>query len=95
MKVIRCKNVYRNEAGQPVECGRILAALTDLQIDILRIDEERPVFRCPKCHPEDRWTEISKDKEGKLHIRVLDKHPEFKPADNLQYEELEICTQVG
>lgn len=95
MKAIKCKNLYKDENGKQIECGRMLAILTDLQVDILKIDTEKPVFRCPKCHPEDRWLEIGYDESGKLIFKVLEKHPEFKPEDNLQYEELEIITQVG
>ena len=95
LKVIRCKNLYLDESGRSVECGRIIAILTDLQIDILRIDEEKPVFRCPKCSAEDRWIEIGFNNEKKLVFKIMDKHPEFSIADNLQYDEVEIIHQVG
>lgn len=95
MKVIRCKNKYIDENERRVECGRIIAVLTDLQVDILKIDEEKPIFRCPKCSSEDRWFEIGMNDEKKLQISVLDKHPDFSPSDNLQYEDENVIQQVG
>lgn len=95
MKIIRCKNRYLDESGKSVECGRIIAVLTDLQIDILKIDEEKPVFRCPKCHSEDRWIEIGFDNDKKLVFKIMDQHPEFDPGDNLEYDEIEVIQQVG
>ena len=64
MKAIKCQNVFKDDSGKEKKCNRILAVLTDLQVDILRTDPEGgPVFRCPKCHPEQRWVRISKIKE--------------------------------
>lgn len=95
MKVIRCKNRYLDESHKQVECGRIIAVLTDLQVDILKVDEEKPVFRCPKCHPEDRWIQIGYDKDKKLAFKIMDSHPEFSKSDDLRYDEVEVIQQVG
>ncbi|MBE3122195.1 MAG: hypothetical protein IMZ53_01365 [Thermoplasmata archaeon] len=95
MKVIRCKNKYLDESGRSVECGRMIAILTDLQVDILKVDTEKPIFRCPKCHAEDKWFEIGYNVEKKLVFEVIDKHPEFSVKDNIEYDEINVCQQVG
>lgn len=119
MKIVKCKNVYKepvkpcrscggsnkdchdcggsgtlnpDTAGRNIECNRILAVLTDLQVDILRVDSEKPIFWCPRCQSEQRWIEIGNE-DGRIIFRVLDEHPEFK--DELKYDELIICQQVG
>jgi hypothetical protein len=95
MKTIRCKNIYKDpETGKDRECGRILAALTDFQVDLLVMDDERPLFRCPKCPPEQRWIEIYYNKDtDKIGLNVLSTPPELK--EDINCEEMTICQQVG
>jgi hypothetical protein len=96
MKTIRCQNIYKDETGSSHKCGRILAVLTDLQVDLIKIDEEKPIFRCPECRPEARWQEVGFDKETKTFIcSIVPEKPELKTEDNLEFEELETCIQVG
>ena len=94
MKLIKCENVILTEEGQR-KCGRILAALTDLQVEILRAEDvESPIFRCPKCPKEQRWVTIKFNKETDgFHFKVLDKSPEL--TDTMQFSGREICVQVG
>jgi hypothetical protein len=93
MKAIRCENIIKTEEGKDQKCGRILAVLTDAQVDFLRIDPEGgPILRCPKCHPEQRWIKIYSN-DGKLVFETLGEHQEFK--DNLVFDELIVCNQVG
>jgi hypothetical protein len=92
MKTVKCKNTYIVE-GKEVECNRILAVLTDLQVDILKVDPEGgPIFRCPKCHPDQRWIKIT-SVEGKTVFESLSGHQDFK--EDLKCDELIICKQVG
>jgi len=95
MKTIKCENTILDESHRPRKCGRILAVLTDMQVEILRAeDSESPVFRCPKCPPEQRWSTIKFDKATNGFLfKVLDEHPEFH--EEMKFSELEICEQVG
>ena len=89
MKNIHCENIYYDKEGKKKKCNRFLAALTDLQIDILRVDEETPVFRCPRCSRETRWSTIYFDKEkGGLSMSSLDIQPEFEKKSDMQYVEV-------
>ena len=79
--------------GKEVECGRWIAALTDMQVDMLKIDPEGgPVFRCPSCHPDQRWIKIYSE-DGKVVFESLNNHPDFK--EDLKCDEFIICKQVG
>lgn len=92
MKTVKCKNTYMVE-GKEVECGRWLCALTDMQVDMLKIDPEGgPVLRCPSCHSEQRWIKIY-SKEGKVVFESLEGRQNFK--EDLMCDELIICKQVG
>jgi hypothetical protein len=96
MKIIRCQNIYKKENRESFKCGRILAVLTDLQLDLIRIDEEKPVFRCPECRPEARWQEVGFNKDtNKFYCRVLPDEPKFKREDTVEFDELETVIQVG
>jgi hypothetical protein len=92
MKTVKCQNVV---AGQ--KCGRILGILTDLQVEILQVDPEKgSILRCPKCHPEQRWSQISVTKDGKNSIETLSNHDtQGKFPEELQFDEKIICEQVG
>jgi len=93
MKTIKCQNTYKNEEGKEVKCNRILAVLTDFQVDLLSCDDETgPIFRCPKCAPEQRWVQLSK-KGGKIIFETLSGNQDFK--DDLKCDEFIICKQVG
>jgi hypothetical protein len=87
MKVITCENVNKDKSGvEPRRCGRILAVLTDLQIDILRLDPEvRCIFRCPACHSSVRWSEVGY-KDGKLTISPVENMPDL--GEKIAYEEI-------
>lgn len=79
--------------GKEVECNRILAVLTDFQVDMLKVDPEGgPIFRCPKCHPDQRWIKIFSE-DGKIVFESMSGHQDFK--ENLECDELIICKQVG
>lgn len=79
--------------GKEFECNRILAVLTDFQIDFLKIDPEGgPILRCPKCHSDQRWIKISST-NGKIIFESLSGHQDFK--EDLKCDEFIICKQVG
>jgi hypothetical protein len=91
METVRCQNRFTNAKNGI--CGRILGVLTDLEIDMLRIDKEGgPIFRCPQCPPEQRWSQVSMDKEGHIKFTTLD---EIKVPNDLKFDDFEICEQVG
>jgi hypothetical protein len=92
MKTIRCQNkVLGTKNGR---CGRIVAVLTDAMIDLLRLDPEKgPLFRCPQCHTDQRWAQISVDKDGEITFEVVDP-PEVMPEEP-KYKDLIIFEQVG
>lgn len=93
MKTVRCRNRYKGMKNG--RCGHIEVILTDLQIDMLKVDPEKgPIVRCPACPPEQRWAQISMDKDGKLIYTVLEKPPENLPEE-LEYDEEIVCEQVG
>lgn len=92
MVTIRCQNGLIGQKNG--RCGRILAILTDAMIELLRIDPEKgPLFRCPQCPSEQRWSKITVDKDGKLHFETVDP-PENIPAEP-EYEDVTIYQQVG
>lgn len=95
MKTILCQNRHTDVFGKSVECRRFLASLTDTQVEILRNDpEEKSIFRCPKCHHDDRWVKIHYQ-DGKLTFSVCDEgeRPNFdeRPA----YVETNVMEQVA
>lgn len=93
MKTIKCQNVVEGQ-----KCGRILAILTDLQVQILQIDEKEKgaIFRCPKCPPDQRWQKISVDKSGKVIVETLSPEDvQGKFPEELQFDEKLICEQVA
>lgn len=88
--------VNSKTAGRSKECGRVIGFLSDLQYDLLKIDPEGAIFRCPKCPPEQRWIKVFYDKDSNgLVFKTLDKSPEFGQFENAKYENLEICEQVS
>jgi hypothetical protein len=92
MKTIKCKNQYLDAGGAEVQCNRILAVLTDLQVDMLKIDTEKPIFRCPSCAADQRWTSIYWN--GKDFVfETISNHPDIK--EEMEYGTLEVCKQVG
>lgn len=96
MKTIKCQNTYRLPDGREVRCNRVIGRLTDFQVDMLKIDDELgPVFRCPRCPSEQRWSTIRIDKNGKSTFMILDKNPDFKAEEDMKFDNLEICSQVG
>lgn len=92
MKTIKCQNVVEGQ-----KCGRILAILTDLQIQILQVDPEKGfITRCPKCPPEQRWQRISVVKDGKIIVETLSPEDvQGKFPEELQFDEKLICEQVA
>lgn len=92
MKTIKCQNKVLGH-----KCDRFLVMLTDIQVDMLRLDEEKGfIVRCPNCPPDQRWSRISVRKEdGAVVWETLraDDVGEF-PAE-LKYDETLICEQVG
>lgn len=92
MKTVKCQNVVEGQ-----KCGRVLAILTDLQIEILQVDPEKgSIFRCPKCHPEQRWSQISVSKDGKNTIVSLGNNDmQGKFPDEVQFVTKLICEQVA
>lgn len=93
MKTIKCRNRFKDRKNE--RCGRVVGMLTDLQIDMLPLDPEiGPIYRCPQCPQEQKWFRIYKTKEGKVGFKVLDRIPDDFPPEP-EYEEEEICEQVG
>ncbi len=92
MKTIKCQNVVEGQ-----KCGRILAILTDLQIQILQVDPEKGfITRCPKCPSEQRWQRISVDKDGRIIVETLSPEDvQGKFPEELQFDEKLICEQVA
>lgn len=96
MKTIKCQNVVEGE-----KCGRVLAILTDLQVQMLQIDPEvikgeGAIFRCPKCPPDQRWSKITVDKDGKVIVEALSNDDmQGKFPEELHFDEKLICEQVG
>lgn len=92
MKTIKCQNVVEGK-----KCGRFLGILTDLQIEILRIDEEKGfITRCPCCPPDQRWARISMRKEdGVIVWETLNPEDVAEFPPELIFDEKIICEQVG
>ncbi len=91
MVTIRCQNRFKDKKNG--KCGRILGILTDMQIDMLGADDEKgPIFRCPQCPPEQRWSQVVRNKDGKLEFVTID--PPDVPEE-VKFQELTICEQVG
>ena len=91
MVTVRCQNKFKGKKNG--KCGRILAILTDANIDMLPIDDEGgPIFRCPQCPPEQRWSRISKGSDGKVKFEVIDQ-PEV--PEEVKFDDLIIFDQVG
>ena len=92
MRIVRCQNRFKDRKNG--KCGRILGVLTDLQIDMLMVDEEKgPIFRCPQCPPGQKWSQITKDKDGKLTFHVLEDIGNM--PEEVVFDKLVICEQVG
>lgn len=90
MQTIYCENKYRKN-GQDRRCGRWLARLTDLQVDILKIDPEHEMFfRCPACKPEYRWKRVWW--EDGLKMENCEKPDTDKPMD---FDDVEIAQEVA
>lgn len=91
MLTILCEN----EAiinGEKRRCGRWLAQLTQLQIDIMKVDPEAKFYlRCPACKPDVRFKEIS-CVNGKMIFSICK-----CPVDSeiLKYDTLEIAEEVA
>lgn len=93
MVTVRCQNRFKDKKNG--KCGRILGVLTDLQVDMLSADDEKgPIFRCPQCPPDQRWSQVRKDKDGKLYFEVI-KEPDEILSKELKFDELIIFEQVG
>lgn len=89
MVTLRCQN--KHLGGR---CGRILGILTDMQVDMLPADEEDgPIFRCPQCPPEQKWSQVKKDKNGKITFEVVNLPEELPPE--LKFDDTIIFEQVG
>lgn len=61
---VLCENeIY--VGGEKRKCGRWLASLTDLQIDIMKVDPEAVFYlRCPACKSNCRWVTIKHSDGG-------------------------------
>jgi len=93
MPVITCHNVRLDDTRQPKQCGRFLAELTDLQIDILRTDpDKRCTFRCPMCPPEQRWVEVHWDGD-RLVFAATSQKPDF--TKHAKFDEFDVYEQIG
>jgi hypothetical protein len=93
MVTIRCQNRFKDKKHG--KCGRILGVLTDMQISMLSADDEKgPIFRCPQCAPEQKWSQIKKDKSGKLIFEVI-KEPDEILSNEAKFDDLIIFEQVG
>jgi len=97
MPTILCQNVRLDSEGRRVLCNRFLGELTELQIDILKIQpNQRCVFRCPLCPSEIRWVEVRWEgtpTQGKLVFATTDQKPNFN--DNLEFDQVNVFEQVG
>lgn len=82
-------------AGRRKECGRIIGFLTDLQFDMLKVDKEGTIFRCPACSSDQRWSKIYWDAESKQLVYTLIQNPDMSNFSNINYDKLDICEQVG
>lgn len=92
MVTIRCQNRFKDKKNG--RCGRILGVMTDLQVSMLPIDEEGgPIFRCPQCPPDQKWSQVKKDKNGKLIFEVI-KEPEML-SNELKFDDAIIFEQVS
>ena len=91
MVTIRCQNkIIGTKNGR---CGRVLAILTDAMIDMLVLDPEGgPIFRCPQCHHEQRWIQIT-NKDKSLKFETVEQPTDLPPEP--EYAELNIYEQVG
>jgi hypothetical protein len=78
--------------GKKRQCNRWLGQLSDLQIDILKLDPEgKSQFRCPACKPEVRWKEI-RFENGELIFSSSDKKPEHGITLNFDKTDVtEVC----
>ena len=89
MKTILCKNVRIDPDGNRVVCGGFLAALTDIQIDILRVSQERAILRCHSCPPEARWVSVGFGPEG-ISIEPADQPERYNEP---KYSKIQYCEQ--
>lgn len=61
---------------------------------MLPIDEEGgPIFRCPQCPPEQKWSKIKAGKDGKLVFEVIPE-PETL-SDELKFDDAIIFEQAS
>jgi len=92
MKSIYCQNIIIVD-GKKTKCHRWLGQLSDLQIDILKIDPEaKAVFRCPQCHSEQRFVEI-KYSNNELVFEATNHKP--NNAEELKFDTVNIYEEVS
>lgn len=92
MVTIRCQNRFKDKKNG--KCGRILGVLTDMQVDMLSADDESgPIFRCPQCPPEQKWSQVKKDKSGRIIFEVIPE-PDILSKE-LKFDDAIIFEQVG
>jgi hypothetical protein len=94
MKTIRCKNIHKLRDGSRKMCNRILAILTDRQVEVLNGDPEGgPVFLCNGCKSEWRWIQVSME-NSRYVFRVIDKSKETLDNKNLYFHRIERFEEV-
>lgn len=88
---------YLNKAtaGRNRECGRKIGFLTDLQFDLLRVDPEGTIFRCPSCPPDQRWIRVSYNEKEKMFVYSTMDKPDMSKFATAKYDNIEIFEQVA
>jgi hypothetical protein len=96
MVLFRCQNKKRTPNGV-VKCNRILAILTDSQVQMIKNDPEGgPIHLCPHCPSDSRWSQVSWSGTGFV-FKIIDK-PDITAmnsgGDNLNYSDRFISEEV-
>lgn len=93
MKTIFCKNKYAGSDGRLTEeCHRLLGFMTDLELDMLKLDPEKyKIFRCPNCKGESKWVAVYYE-NNELVFGNIDKPDRYPEPD---YDRLDISSQIA